>query len=216
MRGQRKRTIVIVGNGDVAQSAKEAIEAADLVVRFNDCRSTSTSGLRTHVVAVCNTGRPAKAMLSSPEWRDLAAVQAASEIWSVRDPRFFAGLKASLALSHPELDDFCDDYTDEFAAFAEQTGKRHVVIDQSIHRGVEAALTPYAPEPYVVPSSGMIVIAHALAKYADAAVAIAGFGHVGWQWHPFAAEKLLLNSYAAAGRLTRLGEPAPVSSSQGA
>lgn len=204
-----KQTIVIVGNGDVAPAAGEAIEAADIVVRFNDCRSTSTSGLRTHAVAVCNTGRPAKAMLSSADWRDHPAVKAASAIWSVRDPRFFAALRAPLGLSHPELDDFCDDYTDQFDAFAAATDKRHVVIDQSIHRAVDTALAAYAPAPYVVPSSGMIVIADVLAKNPEADVAIAGFGHVGWEWHPFAAERSLLNSYIAAGRLTRLAEPAP-------
>lgn len=198
------RAIVIVGNGDIAPSARQAIEAADLVVRFNDCRSASMSGTRTDAVAVCNTGRPAKAMLASPEWRDHPAVRAASEIWSVRDPRFFAALRAPLALSHPELDDFCDDYTDGFAAFAEETGKRHVVIDRSVHAAAEAALGAYAPAPYVVPSSGMIVIAEVLANHPHADIAVAGFGHTGWEWHPFAAEKSLVEAHIAAGRLRRL------------
>ncbi|MDI6838706.1 MAG: Urease operon accessory protein, partial [Rhizobiaceae bacterium] len=63
------RRIVIVGNGEVPQGAAEAIDAADIVVRFNESRNFGLSGNRTDVVAVCNTGRPALTMLSSPEWR---------------------------------------------------------------------------------------------------------------------------------------------------
>ncbi len=68
-----KRRIMIVGNGEIAEGAATEIDAADLVVRFNDCRSIETGGSRTDVVAVCNTGRPARAMLGSAEWRNSSA-----------------------------------------------------------------------------------------------------------------------------------------------
>jgi hypothetical protein len=195
---------MIVGNGEVSEAAAKTIDAADLVVRFNDCRSATNARSRTDVVAVCNTGRPGKAMLASPDWRNHFAVKGASEIWSVRDPAKFAEMRAPLAVSHPVLDDFCDDYTDGFEAFARESGKRHVIIDRTIHEGVDEALEAYQPGPYVVPSSGMVVIAEALARYPDADVAIAGFGHVGWEWHPFSAEKKLVEAMISAGRLRRL------------
>jgi hypothetical protein len=201
-----RQRIVIVGNGEIAQSAAARIDAASLVIRFNDCRSTASGSSKTDAVAVCNTGRPAKQMLSSPEWRALPAVQAASQIWSVRDPRKFDAMRGPLALTHPELDDFCDDYTSGYEAFAAETGKRHVVIDQAIHNAVDAALAAYRPAPYVVPSSGLIVIAYVLDTFPDAEVILAGFGHVGWEWHPFAAERLLVDDYVAAGRLTRISD----------
>ena len=143
---------------------------------------------------------------------------AATEIWSVRDPRKFAALRAPLALSHPELDDFCDDYTDEFEAFAAETGKRHVIIDRAIHDAVDAALQLYQPGPYVVPSSGLIVIAEIMASHPQDDIVLAGFGHVGWDGHPFAAEKRLVDAYVAAGRLRRfsLADFSISSSSQGA
>ena len=203
-------SIVIVGNGEVPAEAAARIDAADLVVRFNDCRSAAERG-RTDVVAVCNTGRPARAMLASPQWRNLAAVRAAAQIWSVRDPEKFVQMRAPLAISHPELDDFCDDYTKGFADFAELAGKDHIIIGRQVHEAVDAALDAYAPPAYVVPSSGMVVIAHVLTAFAGAEVAIAGFGHQGWEWHPFAAEKRLVDSYVASGRLSRLqdaGAPA--------
>lgn len=198
------RRIVIVGNGDVAPALAATIDAADLVIRFNDCRSMGAGGSRTDVVAVCNTGRPARAMLGSAEWRKSPAVASASEIWSVRDPRKFASLRAPLAISHPELDDFCDDYTDQFTAFCQATMKRHVVIEQSVHEGVDAALAPYEPGAYVVPSSGMIVIADVLLRHPNDDIAITGFSHVGWSEHPFAAEKQLVDAYVSLGRVRRL------------
>ncbi|PZM14161.1 Urease operon accessory protein [Rhizobium tubonense] len=209
---------MIVGNGEIAAGASDMIDAADLVVRFNECGSFGSGGRRTDVVAVCNTGRPAKSMITSLEWRNKEAVRAATEIWSVRDPRKFAALRAPLALSHPELDDFCDDYTDGFSAFAMETGKRHVVIDAAVHKSVDEALKIHDPEPYVVPSSGMIVIAEILASHPDDHIVIAGFGHVGWDGHPFAAERRLVESYISAGRLRRFspGDFSFSSSSQGA
>ncbi|WP_221109006.1 Urease operon accessory protein [Rhizobium lentis] len=207
---------MIVGNGEVGEGQAGMIDAADFVIRFNDCRSYGAGGSRTDAVAVCNTGRPAKAMLGSPEWRVHAGVVGAREIWSVRDPEKFAAMREPLAVSHPDLDDFCDDYTDAFAAFCAETGKTHVVVGKAVHEAVDSSLSAFAPEPYVVPSSGMIVIAEVMNKFAEAEVMLAGFGHVGWKWHPFAAERQLVDSSIAAGRLTRLGEKTLVSSSYGA
>lgn len=211
-----KRKIMIVGNGEIPAVAAAEIDAGDLVIRFNDCRSAKSPDDRTDVVAVCNTGRPAKAMLGSEAWRTHPAVVSASEIWSVRDPRKFAALRAPLAVSHPELDDFCDDYTEEFVRFCAANGKQHIIIDQSVHDSVDDALKAYEPGDYVVPSSGLIVIAEVLRRYPDDLVAIAGFGHVGWDGHPFAAEKRLVDAYVSSGRLTRIAENPLASSSQGA
>ncbi|MBY5736770.1 glycosyltransferase family 29 protein [Rhizobium leguminosarum] len=207
---------MIVGNGEVGDGISGIIDAADFVIRFNDCLSYGAGGSRTDAVAVCNTGRPAKAMLGSREWRAHPGVVSAGEIWSVRDPEKFAAMRAPLAVSHPELDDFCDDYTAEFSAFCADTGKTHVVIGKSIHDAVDAAISAFSPAPYVVPSSGMIVIAEVLNTYAEAEATLAGFGHVGWEWHPFSAERQLVDSYIAAGRLKRLVGETLVSSSQGA
>ncbi|RWY88010.1 Urease operon accessory protein [Rhizobium leguminosarum] len=196
---------MIVGNGNIEEGGAGIIDAADIVIRFNDCRSYGAGGSRTDAVAVCNTGRPAKAMLGSREWHAHPGVVSAGEIWSVRDPEKFAAMRAPLAVSHPELDDFCDDYTAEFSAFCTDTGKRHVVIGKSIHDAVDTAISAFDPQPYVVPSSGMIVIGEVLERHDEAEVTLAGFGHVGWEWHPFAAERQLVDRYIDEGRLRRLG-----------
>ncbi len=198
--------IVIAGNGGMPAGAAALIDAADCVVRFNDCRSAGAGGARTDIVAVCNTGRPGKAMLGSPAWRDSAPVCGAREIWCVRDPAKFAALRMPLSLTHPELDDFCDDYTEGFAAWARETGKAHRVIGAACQERLEAELAAHAPAPYVVPSSGLVVIAHLLSapEHAGDEIVLAGFGHQGWEWHPFAAERAWVEARLDGHRLSRI------------
>jgi hypothetical protein len=50
----------------------------------------------------------------------------------------------------------------------------------------------------------MIVIADVLENQPDDEVVIAGFSCRGWEWHPFAAERQLVDRYEAEGRLRRL------------
>jgi hypothetical protein len=207
---------MIVGNGDVPGGAGAIIDAADVVVRFNDCRSVGSGGQKTDVVAVCNTGRPGLAMLGGGRWKTNAAVRQAREIWCVRSGAKFAAMRGGLAETHPDLDDFCDDYTVGFESFSRSTGRRFRIVPAAVHEQVDRDLAGYAADPYVVPSSGMIVIADILAHFAtaDDDVVLAGFGHVGWQWHPFAAERRYVDALAASGRLRRLHLSS--SSSQGA
>lgn len=212
------RSIMIVGNGPVAEGTAAIVDAADFVVRFNFSRNYERAGTRTDAIVVCNTGRPAHAMLGSAEWRESASVLATAEIWSVRDPAKFAALKPVLAVSHPHLDDFCDDRTEDFAAFALSSGKLHSIIPASVHEDVDAVLAGHGEEPYVVPSSGLIAMFHILchARFVQSEIVLAGFSHEGWDGHPFAAERRLVDSLVAEGRLRRLS-PAPSSStSQGA
>lgn len=209
---------MIVGNGEVPEGAAATIDAADLVIRFNDCRSVGKGGTKTDILAVCNTGRPALAMLGGGRWKTSEPVRQAREIWSVRSGAKFAAMRAALAETHPDLDDFCDDYTTGFESFARATGRRHRVVPTGTHERLEQDLARFAPAPYVAPSSGLVVIADVLASFASAGddLVLAGFGHCGWEWHPFAAERRYVDALAAEGRLRRLN-PLPSSDlSQGA
>jgi hypothetical protein len=212
------RQIMIVGNGPVDCGVAALIDAADLVIRFNGCRNFGAAGRKTDIIAVCNTGRPGAAMLADPNWRDSEAVNATAEIWSVRDPDKFAAMRPELAVTHPELDDFCDDYTDGFAAFASANGKHHRIITRAVHEDLDRALEAYAPGPYVVPSSGMVVV-HAILSdpaHADDTIILVGFGHTGWDGHPFDAESRLTDQLIASGRLMRLAPLFTHALSQGA
>lgn len=197
---------MIVGNGEVDPSHSKLIDAADLVIRFNDCRSAGAGGEKTDIVAVCNTGRPAKAMTQGDVWRNNPCVQRASEIWCVRDGAKFLAMRPSILQRHPELEDFCEDFTDGYKAIAAETGKTLHMISAAVHERVDADLVAFDPGDYVVPSSGLIVIAHVLQDMAVPGddIALTGFGHVGWELHPFAAERRLVNSWIAHGYLRRI------------
>jgi hypothetical protein len=212
------RRIMIVGNGEMPQGVADLIDLSDIVIRFNDCRSLGAGGSRTDVVAVCNTGRPGREMSEGAAWRDNEGVQRASAIWSVRDPAKFSQMEPDIRARWPELTDFCADYTAGFAALAEETGKSHLVIPRGVHERLDHALQVYAPAPYVCPSTGLLAIAHVLETVSggDDEVAIAGFGHQGWNGHPFAAEKQLVEALTHEGRLTRISPISIFSASEGA
>lgn len=200
------KTIMIVGNGDIDPANAPIIDAADWVVRFNDCRSAGNGGTKTDVVAVCNTGRPAKAMTEDTVWRNRASVQAASEIWCVRDGVKYQAMRADILSRHPELDDFCEDFTAGYRAIAAETGKKLHIISSRVHESVDADLKRFEPGDYVVPSSGLIVISEILQNHVTAGdnVVLTGFGHVGWELHPFPAERQLVDSWIGQGKLRRL------------
>ena len=200
------RRIVIVGNGEIGEGLAETIDAAELVIRFNDCRSVGAGGGRTDIVAVCNTGRPGKAMLEGSAWMCNKAVWLASSIWCVRDPAKFRAMREPLLLDHPELDDFCDDYTDGFADYARKNAKDFHIIGAATHDRLDRALAAFAPKPYVVPSSGAIVIAEFLAHYRRPgdSLALAGFCHQGWKGHPWDAERQWVDELKKEGKLQRL------------
>ena len=206
------RRVVIVGNGEIGDGLAAIIDAAGLVIRFNDCRSVGPGGHRTDIVAVCNTGRPGKSMIGNSGWAGNEAVRRAAAVWCVRDPAKFRAMRAGLLRSHPELDDFCDDHTDGFAGYARANGKDFHIVPAATHEALDGALASHSPTPYIVPSSGAVVIAEYLTHYRkpDDEVFLAGFGHRGWDGHPWEAERAWVDSLAAQGKLRRLDFPESV------
>lgn len=200
------RRVVIVGNGEIGEGLADTIDAADLVMRFNDCRSVGAGGGRTDIVVVCNTGRPGKAMTESAAWACNKSVWLASTIWCVRDPAKFNALAEVILRDHPELDDFCDDYTDGFANYARDNGKDFHIISAATHDALDGTLAAYGPGPYVVPSTGAVAIAEFLAHYRKPGdqLFLAGFGHQGWDGHPWAAERDWIDDLIQDGQVSRL------------
>jgi hypothetical protein len=200
------RSIMIVGNGEIGEGLADIIDAAGLVMRFNDCRSVGVGGGKTDIVAVCNTGRPGKAMTEGASWACNKSVWLASSIWCVRDPAKFRSMRPDILRDHPELDDFCDDCTDGFADYARQNGKDFHIIPAATHEALDRTLAAHEPEPYVVPSTGAVAVAEFLAHYRkpDDEIFLAGFGHQGWDGHPWEAERRWVDDLIQRGQLARL------------
>lgn len=146
------------------------------------------------VVAVCNTGNTGIGMGSSLSERQHPAVRDVSEIWCVRDPKKFAKMRDRPSVDHPK----------SARLLRQLAGKMHRVLSGSVHERVDAQLAMFDPPSYVVPSSGMIVIATVLEQFPDHAVTLAGFSRQGWKWHPFSAERRLVDALVPASRLQRL------------
>lgn len=200
------RSVIIVGNGEIGDGLADIIDAADLVMRFNDCRSVGPGGGRTDIVAVCNTGRPGKAMTENAGWACNRSVWLASAIWCVRDPAKFRAMSQDTLRDHPELDDFCDDHTDGFADYARQNGKDFHIIPAATQEALEETLAAHQPPPYIVPSTGAVAVAEFLAHYRKPGdeIFLAGFGHQGWEGHPWAAETAWMEDLIQRGLLARL------------
>lgn len=200
------RRIIIVGNGEIGEGLAGTIDAADLVMRFNDCRSVGPGGERTDIVTVCNTGRPGKAMTEGSSWVNNRSVWLAAAIWCVRDPVKFKVMQPDILRDHPELDDFCDDYTEGIAGHARNSGKSLHIVPGATHEALDRKLAAHAPLPYVVPSTGAVAIAEFIAHHRrpDDEVLLAGFGHQGWDGHPWAAEKAWIDGLVDQGLLARL------------
>ncbi|KRB51344.1 hypothetical protein ASE04_11225 [Rhizobium sp. Root708] len=196
--------IIIVGNGRVDRRFASTIDAADLVVRLDDCRSQGVAGTRTDIVAVRNFGQPARSVLESRKWQSQPAVQQATEIWGLNDPKKFNAIRPLVAVLHPELRDFCDDHSGEFDRLCAATSKVFRVVDERLHDWVDDALRFYGPGPYLVPSSEIILVAAVLDRFSGANVTIVGLEHSGPPYHPFAAERRLVDEYVAVGKLRRL------------
>ncbi|MDR6103069.1 hypothetical protein QE369_003266 [Agrobacterium larrymoorei] len=211
------RRIVIVGNGEIPQGVADWIDTADVIIRFNDCRSLGAGGSRTDVVAVCNTGRPGRRMIEDRSWRESPGVKAASAIWSVRDPVKFSEMEEDIHRHWPELEDFCVDYSAEFAAIASETGKTHLVISRQVHEWLDEELKGLSPEPYVCPSTGLFAIRYMLDAIGEKdELTIAGFCHKGWSGHPFSVEKQLVDALVTQGKLKQLSSLSNFSVSEGA
>jgi hypothetical protein len=200
------RKIIIVGNGRIEDGLARFIDAADMVMRFNDCRSIGPGGGRTDIVAVCNTGRPGKAMTEGESWTGNHAVRLARSIWCVRDPDKFRAMEPDILRAHPELDDFCDDYTHGFAAFARDHAKQFHVIPGATHDALDRELAAHAPAPHVVPSTGLVAIAEFLNHFRQPSdrIFITGFSHQGWDGHPWQAEEAWMDDVMDRGELIRL------------
>ncbi len=211
------RRIMIVGNGEVPDGVADVIDRADIVIRFNHCRSLGAGGRRTDVVAVCNTGRPGREMTQELHWRESPGVVSATAIWCVRDPAKFSEMEPDIRRDRPELEDFCVDYSVGFAAIAAETGKTHLIIDRQVHDRLDDELRSLSSQTYVCPSSGLVTIRHMLDRMVEGdEVSIAGFGHQGWDGHPFIAEKQLVDLLVGQGRLRRLPSVSKFSVSEGA
>lgn len=184
MPGRAPRTIALVGNGDVDAALSDAIDAHDLVVRFNAARHCGVAGKRTDILVVNNIGEAGRAVTDDIR---PAAFESLGEIWFAHGKRLFGAKRADYSADLIAL--FRGVPHRRFPSFSSSRAKR--------------ALRAFGLKPGKTASKGAIFLHLALTKWPDAKISIYGFGHQGWDGHDWAAERAWVNSLVNDGRVRR-------------
>jgi 1,2-phenylacetyl-CoA epoxidase PaaB subunit len=173
------KRVAIVGNGYVWASGK-TIDRYDVVIRCNQSRSYPRHGRKINILALTNSGQPALRTLHNDAYIRREVFDAARSIWLVRAPEI---------LKDCEIAD--GDHTEAF--FTSRFASKPIeVLSAEISRETERRLVELGARKPFMPSTGILVIAHALKRFPDHAIDLFGFSHQGWEHHPWKAEKQLI------------------------
>ncbi|MEK1890731.1 MAG: hypothetical protein AAAB35_24845 [Phyllobacterium sp.] len=83
-----RKTMFIVGNGPIKDNLSEEVDRSDLVVRFNEPKSSKgMSGVKTDILFVCNSGKPMQRRLTDPSYFASPIVQAHPRSYLHTTPR---------------------------------------------------------------------------------------------------------------------------------
>lgn len=166
--------IAVVGNGPVRAEDGPAIDAHDLVVRFNSCGNYGVSGWRCDVLALCNSGQTGRRFAAGRAWNRLAAA-IAKELW----------------LMSPKGCE--DDYSEHI--IPRMAGRPYWSAEPELCDETRGILKQFAASATTHPSSGMIVLAH-LRQFMPITVTLFGFTHEGRGNHPWDAERRLVDQWS--------------------
>ena len=99
---RRRIHIAVVGNGPVDPAVRFDIDAHHLVVRFNSCQNYGSSGWRTDILVIVNTGPQGQRLAYEPGAINAEALVSAKSSGFPTPARFNrnrnAGLKGALIM----------------------------------------------------------------------------------------------------------------------
>lgn len=186
------RVVAVVGNGPVARDLSERVEAADIVVRFNEPKaSIGMTGSRTDILFVCNSGNPMRRRLNNPNYTSLPTVQSAREVILPYHPltiaRYFKKPNILSRLAGKKLD-----LTAETLDLMGRAGKAVTVMPPRFYEDGcrDLGLTEERMK-LVFPSTGFFGIRYALERFAgeEWRIEFCGFSWEGWSRHAWADER---------------------------
>lgn len=189
-------SIAVIGNGPISPASARFIDDYSIVVRFNQCLRFRTCGKRTSILVLSNSGYSGDRLSGDPSYIQPEALQSAEEIWLVRPSDILA---ERLAAAPPEEREFYRDYTRDI--IEKLVGKKpYYVFSRAEYERVERTLVSRGARNFAMPSSGILAIDRLLDIYPGHKIDLYGFNHTGWPFHPWKAEKKLVN---ALKRVTR-------------
>jgi len=193
--------IALVGNGPVDPAAAGAIDAHDLVVRFNTCTNYGASGRRVDVLVLGNDGHTGAHLANAPDAIPLEAWAAAREFW-LRVP---GSVLQRLAMQWPEGRENWVDHTE--AILRNRVGARPWrAISEQVYWTTHEALKRHGALDAHLPSTGILALSsirHCMGGYRPV-VTLFGFTHEGWEGHAWAAERASADAWSGRYATTAL------------
>lgn len=186
------KRVSIIGNGPVEAGSGAAIDAADMVIRFNEpWQPPEDIGSRTDILFLVNSGKSMQARLANAQYLESNPFRAAKEIIlpyhpSViaryhRRPNLLSRLKGRRA-----------DWTWQTIEALGERGKPVTVLPVSFYeQGCEELGIAPAQMQKLFPSTGFLGIRYALARFPapEWSIEIRGFSWKGWKRHDWELER---------------------------
>jgi hypothetical protein len=186
------QSFALVGNGAVDCRHAVDIDRHDFVVRFNGCQHYGSTGLKTDVLVLVNTGPQGYRLATTPEAINPRALASAKQIYFPKSP----GLVRELAVLHPED---VENWTDHSGALMKRIGARpHRFLDDGNFWDAQYLLEQSGATKRHEPSTGMLMLSaiHRQRKLRRYTVTLYGFSHEGWIGHAWDAERVVVDSWS--------------------
>lgn len=198
--------IVVIGNGAVDNGLGKVIDAADLVIRFNNARlERDRTGIRTDILFLMNSGRTMQERLRGGEFLCSEVLARADRVVLPYHPliieryhpkpRLLSRMKGRRA-----------DWTIEAINLIGEAGKQVTVLPPRFYEEscVELGL-PAQQMRMLFPSTGFLGIRYAFQRLLKpgGAIEICGFGWQGWKRHPWELEKSWIEGKVRNGDFLR-------------
>ncbi len=188
----QRKTIFIVGNGPIKDNLSEVVDQSDLVLRFNEPKSSKgMSGAKTDILFVCNSGKPMQRRLSDPGYLNSPIVQGASQVIFAYHPRIIAAYFRQphlLSRLKGRRGDWTLQAIDAFGA----VGKSVLILPPRFYTDGCAVLgIPEEARREVFPSTGYFGLTYILQHFdpAEWKIVLCGFSWEGWRRHSWGDER---------------------------
>ncbi|MFT4181822.1 MAG: hypothetical protein QM636_07875 [Rhizobium sp.] len=200
----KRKTAVIIGNGELHRDLSGIVDNADFAMRFNAPNlSGGMSGTRTDILMLAASSKSMQRRLADPVFWDNAAFKAAREVMLVYHPGI-------IRKYHPKpnilsrLRGRKADWTMQAIELIGSAGKEVRVMPPQFYLSGCAALGLTEPSMReVFPSTGFLGICHALARFpaGEWDMLLCGFSWEGWKRHAWQDERRWVEDRIADGRI---------------
>jgi hypothetical protein len=198
------KDLYVVGSAPLVVDCSTAINGADLVVRFNDCKTLGGySGNRTDMLFVNNLGISGSRFIREQSLMKLNLADSAEVVFVRSAPvhwRHFRGVSSHFPGRSARQPDHAE-------GIVEANGLQRLKVRRltdEFNASVFNMLALCSASPFVSPSTGFLCVESLMHNpaFSDYRIHLVGFGFFGWHGHPWRAEQFILNAYAEDGRLT--------------